>query len=342
MHKAGKQHLEGKRIVITGASMGIGQAVAIKLTEEGASVVVNARGMEKLQETVDKIQAIGGKVVASCGSVADFDYAGELIQTCIDSFGGIDVLINCAGISEPHGSCILDIPPEDWQNLIDIHLNGTFNTCRHASPIMAAQKHGSIINTGSHAFLGMYGGTGYAAGKGATVSLSHAMAMDLKEHGINVNVICPGARTRLSTGEDYEALIKNLNQRGLLSDDMKEASLSPPEPAYVAPLYAWLASDVAGKITGRTFWAAGGYIGQFHRNADQLLAFKHHDFQPPWELDEISHKLPLATLEKPDELYNIIAAFSALKILVKQSLLVRIGNSRPVKALMDWQGRRGK
>src|SRR5699024_10434612 len=133
-----------------------------------------------------------------------------------------------------------------------------------AAPIMAKQKHGAIINTSSHAFLGMYGGTGYAAGKGATNSLTWAMAMDLKEHGVRVNAICPGAKTRLSTGDDYEELIKNLNQRGLLNDSLMDQSLNPPDPSYVAALYAYLVSDAAQDISGRLFWAAGGYLGMFH------------------------------------------------------------------------------
>ena len=334
MTTANNRPLQGKRIVITGASMGIGQAAAVRLAEEGARVVVNARGRQGLEETIERIRNIGGEAVACCGSVADYAFAGTLIQSCIDNFGGIDGLINCAGIGEPHGSSILDIPEQDWQNLIGIHLHGTFNTCRHAAPIMAEQKHGVIINTGSHAFLGMYGGTGYAAGKGATVSLSHAMAMDLREHNISVNVICPGAKTRLSTGEDYEELIENLNKRGLLSDDMMEASLSPPDPAYVAPLYAWLMSDDGKGVTGRTFWAAGGYIGQFHRNADQLLGFKNHDSKPPWTLDEISRKLKAPKLREPDVLYNVVGNLGALRLLLPQPMLVKIANTRLVQWLM--------
>lgn len=326
--------LPGKRIVITGSSMGIGQAVAIRLAQEGARLVINARGMESLQQTLTMIRAAGGEVIASCGSVADYDYAGALIQTCIDHFGGIDALINCAGIAEPQGSSILDIPVADWQNLIDIHLGGTFNTCRHAAPVMAAQGYGSIINTASHAFLGMYGGTGYAAGKGATVSLSMAMAMDLKEHNISVNVICPGAKTRLSTGEDYEELIENLNRRGLLSDDLKEASLNPPDPAYVAPLYAWLCSEAGRSISGRTFWAAGGYIGQFHKNGDQLLGFKNHDTQPPWTLAEITQKLASPSLHRPDEIYQVVANAGVIRLAIRQQLLVKIANSRVVQWLM--------
>ncbi len=326
--------LAGKRVVVTGSSMGIGQAVAIKLAEEGANVVVNARGEKGLEETLAAIKAKDGTAIASCGSVADYDYAGELIKTCVDQFGGIDVLINCAGIAEPQGSNILDIPHADWKQLIDVHLHGTFNTCRHAAPLMVQQKSGVIINTSSHAFLGMYGGTGYAAGKGATNSLTWAMAMDLQEHGVRVNAVCPGAKTRLSTGDDYEELIKNLNQRGLLDASLMEQSLNPPDPSYVAAFYAYLASDAAADITGRLFWAAGGYIGLFHRNGDELLGFKNHEFHPPWTLDEIDKKLKAPELHKPEQLYNVVMKAGPIRLLARQQLLLKIANTRLVKWLM--------
>lgn len=320
--------LQGKAIVVTGSSMGIGQAVALRLAKEGASVAVNARGMDALQETIGLIEASGGHAVASCGSVADFDYAGELIQSCIDQFGRIDGLINCAGIVEPQGSSISNIALSDWHQLIDVHLHGTFNTCRHAAEKMIEQGGGSIINTSSHAFLGMYGGTGYAAGKGATNSLSLAMAMDLKEHGVNVNVICPGAKTRMSTGDDYEQLIDELSDRGLLDDAMREYSLNPADPSYVASLYAYLMSDEASDISGRVFWGMGGYIGAFHRNDDQLIGFKDHDFFPPWQLDELASKCDTKIWQQPEQLYNVLGHFGPFRFAAKQQTLLKLVNSR--------------
>ena len=337
MTKTADLSLQGKRVVITGSSMGIGQAVAIRLAQEGAHVVINGRGEAALQDTLASIHSRGGEVVASCGSVADFDYAGELIQTCVRSYGGIDALINCAGIAEPHGSNILDIDPAAWRQLIDVHLHGTFNTCRHAAPIMAQQQRGSIINTSSHAFLGMYGGTGYASGKGATNSLSWAMAMDLKEHGVNVNVVCPGAKTRLSTGDDYEQLIKRLNQRGLLDDSLMEASLNPAGPDYVASLYAFLVSDAARTISGRVFWGSGGYMGLFHRNADELLAMRDHQTFPPWSLEELVQKLQAPGLHQPEALFNVVLKSRNSRLLVRQQLLVQLANSRLVKWLQSLQ-----
>ncbi|MCX6000427.1 MAG: SDR family NAD(P)-dependent oxidoreductase, partial [Chloroflexi bacterium] len=158
--------LSGKNAVVTGSSRGIGRAIALALAEDGANVVVNSSGvdtgmpgtnLDPLGSVVADIVSRGGQAVASRGSVADFAYAGDLIRTCVDSFGSIDILVNCAGVGEV-GS-IIDVPLEVWQHVIGVHLNGTFNCCRHASPLMAAQRRGRILNVGSHAFLGIYGGT---------------------------------------------------------------------------------------------------------------------------------------------------------------------------------------
>lgn len=316
--------LEGKRVVVTGSSMGIGQAVAVRLAKEGARVVINARGEAALEETAALIRQAGGEVVASCGSVADYDYCGQLIQTCVEQFGAIDGLVNCAGIVEPQGSSIVDIPEQDWRQLIDIHLHGTFNTCRHAAPLMVKQGYGRIINTGSHAFLGVYGGTGYAAGKGATNSFSSAIAMDLAEHNVQVNVVCPGGKTRMSTGDDYEAQIADLHKRGLLNDFMAQKSLSPPDPAHVAGLYAFLLSDAASEITGRVFWGSGGMVGVFHKNADQMLAMRDHEVHPPWSVDELEQKLDKPWLKGREKLYNVLGNMGILRLALKQEFLMKL------------------
>lgn len=280
--------LRGKRVVVTGSSMGIGRAVAMRLAREGALVVLNGRNSKVLEDTLIQIKTDGGgHAIASAGSVASYDYAESLISLCAESFGGIDVLINCAGIAEPNGTSILNIDPGDWQQLIDVHLNGTFNTCRHAAPLMAEQGRGCIINTSSHAFQGLYGGTGYAAGKGAVNSLSYAMAVDLKDYGIDVNVICPGAKTRLSSGEDFTQLIESLHARGALSDERKASALNPADPEYVASLYALLASDLTRGVTGQVFWGSGGYIGKFNPNGQEVMAAMDSTSSPPWDIQSL-------------------------------------------------------
>lgn len=256
--------LEGKRVVVAGASVGIGRAVALRCAAEGASVVVGARGEAALAEVVAAIEATGARAAGVGGSVADPAVAERLVAAAVERFGGLDVLVNCAGIAEPAGSSILDIAFDDWQQLLDVHLTGTFNTCQHAARVMVEQgSGGAIVNTSSHAFLGSFGGTGYPAGKGGTNSLTFAIAAELASHGVRANAVCPGGRTRLSTGDDYEAHIGRLHERGMLDDLMRDASLAPTPPEHVASLYAFLASDASAGITGELFWGAGPFAGRF-------------------------------------------------------------------------------
>jgi len=196
--------------------------------------------------------------------------------------------VNCAGIAEPSGSSILDISPAQFYKLLESHLGTVFATCRAAASKMVEQDGGSIVNTSSSAFLGDYGGTGYPAGKGAVNSLTLAIAAELKEHGVRANAVCPGARTRLSTGPDYEAHIVDLNRRGLLDDVSMQGSLDVAPPDYVAPTYVYLASDLADQVTGEIFIASGGFIGRYPRTTPVLLGYRDHHDSPPWSVAELS------------------------------------------------------
>ena len=207
--------LAGRGAVVVGGSRGIGAAVAALLAQHGAGVVVNGRDADAANSTTEGITAAGGRAVAHPGSPSDQQIADSLVDRCIDEFSGIHVLVNCAGIAEPPGSSILDISSAQFAELLDAHLGTVFATCRAAAPRMVAQGGGSIVNSSSFAFLGDYGGTGYPAGKGAVNSLTLAIAAELKEHGVRANVVCPGAKTRLSTGPDYVAHITDLHRRGL-------------------------------------------------------------------------------------------------------------------------------
>ena len=286
------QKLRNKRIVITGASMGIGKAVALELAQQGASVVVNSRGANQadanlLEQLTQHIIAMDGVADYSYGDISDFDYAGELIQLCCDRFGGIDGLINLAGIAEPEQSNLLNISPQDWQQVIDIHLHGTFNTCRHAAPLMAAQGSGVIINTGSHAFLGNYGGTAYAAAKGAINSFSAAIAKDLQASNVRCNVVLPGAKTRLSSGDAFKKNMLSLHARGLLSKERLTSALDALPPSNIAPIYTYLFSDQAQSITGKLYTCSGKHLGSFSWPDEKIQAYRETDQEGPWPEDKI-------------------------------------------------------
>ncbi len=279
--------LAGHGVVISGGSRGIGRAVAELMGSLGAGVIVNGRDEQTVAETVGAIIASGGRATAVVGAADNERIASALVGECVRVFGRLDTLINCAGIAEPAGSAILNISPNDVDHLIGAHLGTAFHTCRAAAPVMTAQGRGAIINTGSVAFLGDYGGTGYPAGKGAVNALTMAIAAELKPHGVRANVVCPGAKTRLSTGPEYEKHIEDLHRRGLLDEISMRASLDSAPPEFVAPVYAYLASDLASTVTGQILVAAGGFVGSFDRQTPRVLAYRDHHQAGPWSVDEV-------------------------------------------------------
>ena len=281
--------MAGKGAVVVGGSRGVGLAVARLLAEQGAGVVINGRDPDVAAAAADGIDG----AIAHPGSPSDPAIADALIDRCTSEFGHIDILVNCAGTAGLASESILEVTSEQFRDLLDAHLFTTFQTCRAAAPKMVERGSGSIINTSSFAFLGDYGGTGYPAGKGAVNGFTMAIAAELKEHGVRANVVCPGAKTRLSTGGDYEAHIGELNRRGMLDDASTQAALDAPPPEYAAPTYAYLASDLAKAVTGQIFIAAGGFVGRFDRQAPSIIGYRDHADTPPWslaELDELINK----------------------------------------------------
>ena len=283
--------LTGLGAVVVGGSRGIGAAVAAQLAGLGAGVVVNGRDADAVDSCVDAITSAGGAAVGHSGSAHESAVAEALMTLCENEFGRVDALVNCAGTAEPAGSSILNVSADQFRDLIDVHLGTVFATCRAAAPRMVAAGGGSIINTSSFAFLGDYGGTGYPAGKGAVNGLTMAMAAELREHGVRANVICPGARTRLSTGPDYEHQIDTLRRRGMLDEVSAAAALDAAGPEYAAPMYAYLASDLSGDVTGQIFIAAGGFVGRFNRPSPAVLGYRDHHESPPWPVSEINAML---------------------------------------------------
>ncbi|MGV0790261.1 SDR family NAD(P)-dependent oxidoreductase [Mycolicibacterium sp. XJ1819] len=275
--------LTGKAAVVVGGSRGIGLAVAELLAAQGAAVVINGRDAEAATQAAERIDG----AVAHPGSPSNPGVADALIDRCTSEFGRIDILINCAGKPGLASESILEVTSELFHDLLDSHLLTTFETCRAAAPKMVAQGGGAIVNTSSFAFLGDYGGTGYPAGKGGVNGLTLAIAAELREHGVRANVVCPGAKTRLSSGAEYEAHIMQLHRRGLLDDVSTQAALDAPPPEYAASTYAYLAGDLARDVTGQILIAAGGFVGRFDRPAPSVIAYRDHQNSPPWSITEL-------------------------------------------------------
>jgi NAD(P)-dependent dehydrogenase (short-subunit alcohol dehydrogenase family) len=241
--------LKGKIAVITGAGGGIGSAEAVMLASRGASVVVNDIGLhsagqdshESADRVVAQIKQDGGTAVASYDSVATVEGARNIIQTAVDQFGRIDILINNAGAFRIHP--LDETPPEDWDYVMKSHLYGTFYCTRFAVPFMKQQGYGRIINTASHVGLGQAGQTSYSAAKEGIVGFSRSVARELGQHGITCNVIRPIAAMQYAK-QIIPAMAVN-------------------RPQDVAALVTYLASSEADPINACVFEVWHGHVGIF-------------------------------------------------------------------------------
>ena len=182
--------LEGKVALVTGASRGIGRAIAIALAKKGATVIVNYGGSaQAARETVE--ESLGGTAQELQCDVADYEACGEMIKTVIEKYGRLDVLVNNAGITRD--SLILRMSEADYDAVMSVNLKGAFNTIRHASKAFLKQRSGKIINVSSvSALLGNPGQANYAASKAGLIGLTRSVARELASRGICVNAIAPG------------------------------------------------------------------------------------------------------------------------------------------------------
>jgi NAD(P)-dependent dehydrogenase (short-subunit alcohol dehydrogenase family) len=197
--------LDGKVALVTGAGRGIGRGIAKLLAREGAMLVVNDLGTglggdgkdEAVAETVAReIDATGERVIVNTESVADFDAAGRMVQSAIDNFGKLDIVVNVAGILRDR--MIWNMTKEEWDVVLDVHLKGNFNTCRHAA-VHFRQRNGSgrLINFSSTSAFGAPGQPNYAAAKGGIIGLTLSCAAGLSRFGVTSNAILPAAATRM-------------------------------------------------------------------------------------------------------------------------------------------------
>lgn len=233
------QELDGKAIVITGAGRGIGAACAVGLAQAGASLVINDIDSGPLEETLAKIRDAGGKAVGCVADISNWEDAGRIIATCIDSFGKIDGLWNNAALL--HNARLDEFDPVASQRLIDVNILGTLYPTAHAIKPMIAQRSGTVLNVTSGAHTGMESMGIYGATKGAVASMTYTWAMELAQHNIRVNALSPLGLTRhmdiwsaYSPGKEAEARRANL-----------------PSPDGPMPLVAYLLSDRSRGVTGQ-------------------------------------------------------------------------------------------
>ncbi|MGH6615426.1 SDR family NAD(P)-dependent oxidoreductase [Sphingomonas sp.] len=243
--------LEGKVVAITGAGRGIGRDIALLCAKEGAAVVVNDLGGSAdgegsdagpAEETVSDIRNAGGKAVVNGASVADPAGAASIVEDAVKNFGRIDAVVNNAGILRDR--IWHKMSHEDWQAVIDVHLNGAFNVSKAATPYFRDQGSGSFIHfTSTSGLIGNFGQANYSAAKLGIVGLSQSIALDMARAGVRSNCIAPFAWSRMvaTIPASNEAEALRLERLKTMSTDK------------IAPLVAFLASDASAEVTNQIF-----------------------------------------------------------------------------------------
>jgi 3-oxoacyl-[acyl-carrier protein] reductase len=248
--------LKDKVAWITGGGSGIGRATALRFASEGARVVVSDLDQDGLKDTVKSIEKSGGRAVAVVGNVADRADVDRMVQTALDSFGRLDILINNAGINRDglvariKDDEIKLMGDDKWDAVLEVNLKGTFLCAQAAAVPMMRQKYGRIVNTSSIGALGNIGQANYAASKAGVIGLTSTLSLEWARYNITVNCIAPGAtHTRMTEGipeKIMEGLVAKIPMRRLA------------EPEEIAAAHLFLVSDDAAYITGQTLFVDGG------------------------------------------------------------------------------------
>jgi NAD(P)-dependent dehydrogenase (short-subunit alcohol dehydrogenase family) len=285
--------LKGRNAVVTGAGRGIGKAVALALAEEGANVVVCDLGVavdgsgtdqSPAGQTVAECQKFGVKAIAQFGNVSSFNDAGAAVKACVDSFGKIDILCNIAGIDKP--KMIWNMSEEEWDQVVGVHLKGTFNFIRHAAPLMREQKYGRIINCTSEAWLGGVTHLNYGAAKGGITTLTWGTAQELGPSGVTVNAICPRARTRMTDDPKVREMVVKRVEKGLMDPSvLTRMDREMVDPSAFAKIVVFLASDSAAQINGQVFLTTALTVARYSK--PEPVAQVENPSEGPWMLEQI-------------------------------------------------------
>ena len=244
--------LAGRVAVVTGASRGLGRAIALALAEAGADVALAARAKRDLEDTGALVQRAGRRALVAPTDVARYAEVEALMGRAVRELGRLDIVVNNAGVAKV--APLAEMTPDDWRFMVDANLTGVFNGCRAAAPHLIAQKSGKVINVASVlGQVGLPGYTIYAATKGGVIALTRALGVEWARHGIQVNAIAPGWFATDMTDPAFSD--PRINER--LTRDIPMRRIGRPEE--IGPLAVYLASQASAFMTGQTIFLDGGH-----------------------------------------------------------------------------------
>jgi len=245
--------LKDKIAIVTGASRGIGKAIALRLAHDGANLVVTATSLVNLQEVANEIEKLERKTLPVAVNVSEYDEVEDLIKTTLTTFGKIDILVNNAGITRDN--LLIRMKQEEWEKTIAVNLSGTFNCIRAATKTFMKQRQGKIINiTSVVGIIGNPGQANYCASKAGIIGLTRSVAKELASRNIQINAVAPGfIDTDMTHNLDEEVLRKMI-------DTIPLGRVGKPED--VAAVVSFLASENADYITGQVVNVDGGMVMQ--------------------------------------------------------------------------------